>query len=1102
MRQAVVHEAMLHHALVILVLCIPVQILYASFAYGQQASNDFSSKQPTERSSQHQVPESFTVEHLIRPGKLSTPAAIAFAADGWVIVGEKEGKVYAWRRGIRDLQLVLDVSDEVYNNGARGLASIAVDTTSGHLFMLYSVSDVNDEEEGGAFGRITRYTLGSSPPTVLSESRRVLLGDVYAAGIPQCSPFSSPGVLRLGGDGALLVATGDGADPVRADAGGLHASCFGGDRFNIEEDIGAFRAQAGTSLAGKLLRLDPETGFGVASNPMYNGDGSDPVSKIWAYGLREPVGIVPLLEEGQPGTLLIADRGGSVVEEANVVTQGGQQFGWPCIDGFVAADGYSEHPLATTYCEDTDTAITPSQFWHHQNPSFSNPPGLGGNALVGGARYRGRAYPSFYQNRLFYADLSRGWMATTSVDANGQPLEQVVFSQAIGIIADIQYNAYDEGIYFIDAGERNIARLTHQDETTVVRLPPVSADAAVGNGLYSTYYERADFSGDQVFRVDPLLDFDAFQAPNGMWQAVQWDGSIVPAFSETYTLYLSSEEESRLWVNDSLVVDQWEDAFPEVSGGRTGTVFMEFEAERPYRIRIAHRRQGGTLQAGLEWSSRSQPREVVPEDRLFYPVGEQVNLCRAPGVRISRSSSVSAFADGFNACDGNTDGDFFEGSVFVSDVEMQPYWEVDLGIERDVDTITLWNRTDCCSETLAGAFVIVSSSSFQSSDLSVLGQGGVSAYLVSDAPSPSADISVRRKARYVRIQLPREASLHLAEVEVKAGLGVETGAPPVEGLVSWWSFENGAADRRGTNDANLRNGATVRLDDEDASGKRRNVLDLDGRNDVAEVPHADVLNGTTGLTYAAWVYPEDVDEQATLLTKSSQGDGQLHLEIVGELSGNRPPDDLKLIARAVTTSGTHEVSAPFSFANEWVHVALVYAGNALQLYVNAVLVEELRVEYGSLLLNQTPFQMGGSGDGPDNEFGGRLDDVVVYGRALDSADINQLASVSSNVSTEDAVFKDPSRLPAKLFVESVFPNPFAHSMTLRYSVEETVNVEVAVFDALGRRIRGFRPGIKPAGDYAIHWDGTDDSGQQVSGGVYFVRIEALQHTHTTTVVKF
>ena len=99
------------------------------------------------------------------------------------------------------------------------------------------------------------------------------------------------------------------------------------------------------------------------------------------------------------------------------------------------------------------------------------------------------------------------------------------------------------------------------------------------------------------------------------------------------------------------------------------------------------------------------------------------------------------------------------------------WWELDLGLVRDVDHILVWNRTDCCPERLSSYFVLVSEDPFLSKDLNeTLNHSGVDAYQYNQAPLPTQRVLVGRKARYVREQLTGVDYLSLAEVEVFGSL--------------------------------------------------------------------------------------------------------------------------------------------------------------------------------------------------------------------------------------------------------------------------------------------------------------------------------------------
>ncbi len=68
------------------------------------------------------------------------------------------------------------------------------------------------------------------------------------------------------------------------------------------------------------------------------------------------------------------------------------------------------------------------------------------------------------------------------------------------------------------------------------------------------------------------------------------------------------------------------------------------------------------------------------------------------------------------------------------------------------------------------------------------------------------------------------------------------------------------------------------------------------------------------------------------------------------------------------------------------------------------------------------------------------------------------------------------------------PNPFNPSTTIRFTVPQSGNVNIAIYDATGRHVRTLVDGHIDAGYHEVVWDGTDALGRQVSSGVYLCRL--------------
>ena len=119
------------------------------------------------------------------------------------------------------------------------------------------------------------------------------------------------------------------------------------------------------------------------------------------------------------------------------------------------------------------------------------------------------------------------------------------------------------------------------------------------------------------------------------------------------------------------------------------------------------------------------------------------------------------------AVDGNTNGAWNAGSVTHTNNDAQAWWQVDLGEVGQLDTVKVWNRTDCCSNRLSNFYVFVSDVPFDSTAMNTtLIQPGVSAYFVSVTAGSPTTVAVNRTGRYVRVQLSGTNYLSLAEVQV------------------------------------------------------------------------------------------------------------------------------------------------------------------------------------------------------------------------------------------------------------------------------------------------------------------------------------------------
>jgi len=91
-------------------------------------------------------------------------------------------------------------------------------------------------------------------------------------------------------------------------------------------------------------------------------------------------------------------------------------------------------------------------------------------------------------------------------------------------------------------------------------------------------------------------------------------------------------------------------------------------------------------------------------------------------------------------------------------------------------------------------------------------------------------------------------------------------------------------------------------------------------------------------------------------------------------------------------------------------------------------------------------------------------------------------------------------MPADFALAQNYPNPFNPVTTIQYSLPTSGMVELAVYNVLGENIRTLVAEAQNAGSYQIRWDGRDEAGHSVSGGLYLYRLNAADQVQTRKMI--
>ncbi|MFC1649382.1 PA14 domain-containing protein [Patescibacteria group bacterium] len=149
----------------------------------------------------------------------------------------------------------------------------------------------------------------------------------------------------------------------------------------------------------------------------------------------------------------------------------------------------------------------------------------------------------------------------------------------------------------------------------VKHTPTVDADETEsGYGLIGIYYDDIAFSERKFEQIDsqirhdwgsdspdPEIDVDSF--------SIRWTGQLESVTEGDYTFTLESNDGSKLWIDDELVVDNW-------SGGiATGNKYLL--SSKRHNVMVEYFDNSGDASIVLSWTTPGGDLQVIPSTYLY-----------------------------------------------------------------------------------------------------------------------------------------------------------------------------------------------------------------------------------------------------------------------------------------------------------------------------------------------------------------------------------------------------------------------------------------------------------------------------------------------------
>lgn len=173
-------------------------------------------------------------------------------------------------------------------------------------------------------------------------------------------------------------------------------------------------------------------------------------------------------------------------------------------------------------------------------------------------------------------------------------------------------------------------------------------------------------------------------------------------------------------------------------------------------------------------------------------------------------------------------------------------------------------------------------------------------------------------------------------------------------------------------------------------------------------------------------------------------------------------------------------------------------GLSAQLNWDASVVRPVSVDAGDWMLAQNGVVLSAGPGNVDAALLGVRDMGVAGDGVLATVRFEALRSGApaigvARVTARDAAnrpvaFGTATGLPHETALMPVAPNPFRNAASLSFALPREAAVDLAVFSLDGRRVRTLAHETRAAGVHSVSWNGTDDRGNRVHPGVYYVRL--------------
>lgn len=440
------------------------------------------------------VPEENRFSKVVLDEKLDEPVELAVLPDMRVLFVERKGKVKIYDPAAKQTKVIATIAvstkykvqDGSQSEAEDGLLGVALDPgfeKNNWIYFYYSPAGPDSKNV------LARYELKGSE---LVESSKKILLDVVTQREQCCH---TGGSIAFDGNGNLFLSTGDNTSP-RSTAYAPIDERKGRSPWDAQKSSGNTN-----DLRGKVLRIHPEADgtYTIPEGNLFPKGTPDTRPEIYTMGARNPyrisvdktTGFLYWGDVGPDAGTDSVNRGTRAFDEINQARKPGF-FGWPYFVGdnraFYDRDfatgkaGAIFDPAKPVNNSPNNTGLKelpPAQkplVWYPYDVSPEFPlVGKGGRTAMAGPVYHKadfpdakRAFPDYYDGKLFIYEWMRGWILAVTMDKEGNyvSMENFMPTYKFSNPMDMEF-APDGDLYMLEYGT---AWFQGNDDARLVRI--------------------------------------------------------------------------------------------------------------------------------------------------------------------------------------------------------------------------------------------------------------------------------------------------------------------------------------------------------------------------------------------------------------------------------------------------------------------------------------------------------------------------------------------------------------------------------------------------------------------------------------------------------